>query len=108
MSAAAMPLYAETTMRSILLQVPGNSVPTVTRDALLVRNYLSKPATAGNPDIATPVAEEFDARIKVMSGYLRQHFDAPGDFPSVVPHNRLDLRDLQTHLAERKARKIKR
>jgi hypothetical protein len=56
-------------------------------------------------DSATPQVEEFDARIKVMSEYLTEHLDAPGDFPSVTPSNCLDLRDLRAHLAERKARR---
>lgn len=69
---------------------------------------MAKIAATVRADATTPEVEEFDARIKVMSGYLSQYVDAPGDFPSVVPSNRLDLRDLKTHLAERRAQRIAR
>lgn len=69
---------------------------------------MAKIAPTARADATTPEVEEFDARIKVMTGYLSQYVDAPGDFPSVVPRNRLDLRDLKSHLAERRAQRIAR
>ncbi len=68
-------------------------------------DVMSRAVAPTHSEPATDDAEEFDARIKAMSGYLSVHLDAPCDFPSVVPSNCLDLRDLQTHLAERKARR---
>lgn len=59
-------------------------------------------------EAATPEVEALDAGTRVTSGCLTQHADAASDLPSQMPTNRLDLRDLKTHLAERKAQRLAR